>query len=196
MAENEELFAYAAGTVDAPTRQRIERALAEDAGLRARLRWYEAVCDGLIARLPEPQRLPSADEVLARTRSAGRPRGGFFAWLSGAPLKPVAAVAAGVLIAQAAVIGVLTSERLDAPATRSTGTVSGSTVFVVAFAPDTPEAKIRVLLLEAGAVIVDGPRQLGDYRVAVPANRAGFARQLFEESRIVEYVRLEEERKR
>jgi len=65
---------------------------------------------------------------------------------------------------------------------------------VIAFDPDTQEAKIRALLLQAGATIIDGPRQLGDYSVSVPANRAQFAQDLFERSGMVEYVRADESR--
>jgi hypothetical protein len=62
---------------------------------------------------------------------------------------------------------------------------------VVAFDPRASEAAIRALLLQAGATIVDGPKQLGDYRLAVSANGADFARSVLEQSKIVEYVRPE-----
>jgi anti-sigma-K factor RskA len=191
---DDELFSYAAGALDEPARARVEALLDADPELRARLKWYEAVCDGVVqARAPLPA-LPSADQIVARVRGAAAdgPARGFFAWVLGPALRPVAAFAAVVIVIQAAVIGTLLGDRSDTQAVRSTGAQLKAVVFVIAFDPDAPESQIRTLLLKAGATIIDGPRQLGDYRVSVPANRAEFARQLFEESGIAEYVRLQE----
>jgi anti-sigma-K factor RskA len=190
----DELFSYAAGALDEPARSRVEALLDADPELRARLEWYEAVCDGVVQARPPLQGLPSADRIVARVRGSarGRSAGGFLAWLTGPALRPAAAFAAVVVVIQAAVIGTLLGDRSEAPAVRSTGQQAKAVVFVIAFDPDTPESEIRTLLLKAGATIIDGPRQLGDYRVSVPANRAEFARQLFEESGIAEYVRLQE----
>jgi hypothetical protein len=199
------LFAYAAGELDERSRAQVEAMLAADPALRTRLRWYEAVCDGAIASLPEMRNLPSAEEILARIRAAAR-RGApqaakkglgehvaeFFAWLAGPALRPAAAFAAALIVAQAAVIAMLATDRPETPIVRSMGAETGkSLMFVIAFEPDTQESRVRALLLEAGATIVDGPRQLGDYRITVPANRAQFAKELFERSEIVEYVREE-----
>ena len=188
----DELFSYAAGALDEPARARVEALLDADPELRARLKWYEAVCDGVVQARPPMQALPSADQIVARVRGSarGRSAGGFLAWLAGPALRPAAAFAAVLVVIQAAVIGTLLSERRDTQAVRSTGAQGKVVVFVIAFDPDTPESEIRTLLLRAGATIIDGPRQLGDYRVSVPATRAEFARQLFEESGIAEYVRL------
>jgi len=200
------LFAYAAGELDEPSRTEVEAMLAADPALRKRLAWYEAVCDGAIESLPEMENLPSAAEVLARVRAASRRGGqqagkrglgdrgaGFFAWLAGPGLRPATAFAAVLFFAQATVIAILATERAETPLVRSIGTgMSKPAHFVIAFDPAAPESKIRALLLEAGATIVAGPMQLGDYRVSVPANRAQFAQDLFEHSTIVEYLRAEE----
>lgn len=187
------LFSYAAGTLDEPARLRVEALLEADPELRARLKWYEAVCDGVVGAQPPLQALPSADQIVARVRGAARPRSaGFLAWLAGPALKPAAAFAAVVVVIQAAVIGTLLGERRETQAVRSAVPQGEAVVFVIAFDPDTTESQIRTLLLKAGATIIDGPRQLGDYRISVPANRAQFAKQLFEESGIAEYVRVQE----
>jgi anti-sigma-K factor RskA len=187
------LFSYAAGTLDEPERMRVEALLDADPELRARLKWYEAVCDGVVGAQPPLQALPSADQIVARVRGAARPgSAGFFAWLTGPALKPAAAFAAVVVVIQAAVIGTLLGDGRETQATRSGAQQGQAVVFVIAFDPDTTESQIRTLLLKAGATIIDGPRQLGDYRVSVPANRAQFAKQLFEESGIAEYVRVQE----
>jgi anti-sigma factor RsiW len=185
------LFAYAAGALDPAGRARVEAMLAADPRLRQRLAWYAAVCDGVTDALPPLANLPAADEIVARIRGGAR-KPGFFAWLAGPALRPVAAFAALLIVVQGAIIGMLAGERAEMQAVRSVALPAKTVVLVVAFDPDTPESEIRALLLKAGATIVDGPRQLGDYRIAVPANRAEFARQLFDESGIVEYVRVQE----
>lgn len=192
------LFAYAAGTLDERERARVEKMLEADPRLRGELAWYAAVCDRVTDALPQLERLPSADDIVARidkkTRgsSGARGGGGFFAWLAGPALKPAAALAALLIVVQGAILGMLAGERAQPQTVRSAAPAGKSVVFVVAFDPDTPESEIRALLLKAGATIVDGPRQLGDYRISVPANRAEYARQLFEESGITEYVRVQE----
>jgi hypothetical protein len=191
MAElDEQLFAYAAGELDAAERARIEALVASDERLRSRLAWYEAVCDGVVRTLPSLDDLPSADDVLARYRGERRGRG-FFAWLAGSALRPAVAVAAVLIVAQAALIAWLALERPQQEPVRTAGPGMPSAVLVVAFDPQASEGAIRALLLQAGARIVDGPQQLGEYRLAVPANRADFAQSLLAQSKIVEYVRQE-----
>jgi hypothetical protein len=180
----------------------VEAALDADPELRRRLRWYEAVCDGMVARLPQAPSLPSADVIIAIARAAKAPHSstpaprGFFAWLARPALRPAAALAALLIVAQAAIIAGLVGERAGEEPTRSLSSgpqaPNGAVVFVVAFDPQATEAAIRTLLLKAGGTIIDGPRQLGDYRISVPANRAGYAKSLFEESGIAEYVRAED----
>jgi len=194
----EQLFAYAAGTLDAAARARVEAALDADPELRRRLRCYEAVCDGMVRRLPEAPSLPSADVIVAIARAAKAPQSskpmpqGFFAWLAGPALRPAAALAALLIVAQAAVITGMVGERAEQEPTRALAPGENAVVFVVALDPAATEADIRALLLKAGGTIIDGPRQLGDYRISVPANRADYAKSLFEESGIAEYVRAED----
>lgn len=187
---DDELFAYAAGGLDAAARERVEALLKAEPAMRAKLAWYEAVCDGVVHAQPALDRLPSADEVVERIRGRAAKRG-FFDWLAGPALKPAAALAALLVIAQGAVITMLAVERGDAARTRTAAAAPGTVFLVVAFDPQASEAAIRALLLQAGATIVAGPKQLGEYRLAVGANRAQFARSLLEQSKIVEYVRPE-----
>ena len=187
---DDELFAYAAGELDSAARALLAERVASDAALRARLAWYRAVCDATVDTLPPLDGLPSADAVVQRLRS-GSGRGGFFAWLGGRALKPVATLAALAIAGQAVIIAMLALERSETAAMRSSGAPQGSVVLVVAFDPETREAAMRALLLEAGATIIRGPRQLGEYRIAVPANRVEYARSLLRQSGMVEYVREE-----
>jgi anti-sigma factor RsiW len=187
---DEQLFAYATGELEPAARARVEALLKTEPALRARLAWYEAVCDGLVHTLPALDALPAADEIIKRIRGRTARRG-FFAWLAGPALKPAAALAALLVIMQGAVIAMLALERADTTTVRSTASRAQTVFLVVAFDPQASEAAIRALLLQARATIVDGPKQLGEYRLAVSANRAQFARSLLEQSKIVEYVRPE-----
>jgi anti-sigma factor RsiW len=186
---DDELFAYAAGELEPSARAHVEALLRTDAALRARLVWYEAVCEGVVDALSPLDALPTADEIGKRIR--GRAKRGFFAWLAGPALKPAAALVALLVIAQGAVIAMLALERADTAAVRSARPAAQTVFLVVAFDPQASEATIRALLLQAGTTIVDGPKQLGEYRLAISANRAQFARSLLEQSKVVEYVRPE-----
>ena len=189
-AIDEQLFALAAGELERAARARVEELLKTEPALRARLEWYEAVCDGVVHTLPALDALPATDEIIERIRGRTARRG-FFAWLAGTALKPAAALLSLLVIVQGAVIAMLALERADTTAVRSAASGAQTVFLVVAFDPQASEAGIRALLLQAGATIVDGPKQLGEYRLAVSANRGQFARSLLEQSRIVEYVRPE-----
>jgi anti-sigma factor RsiW len=187
---DEQLFAYAAGELELDVRARVEALLRTEPALRARLAWYEAVCDGVVHALPALDALPAADEIIKSIRGRTARRD-FLAWLTGPALQPAAALATLLIVAQGAMIAMLVHERPDTTVVRSAASGARTTFLVVAFDPQASEAAIRALLLQAGATIVDGPKQLGEYRLAVGANRAQFARSLLEQSKIVEYVRPE-----
>lgn len=189
-AINEQIFAYAAGELESAARARVEALLETEPAMRARLAWYEAVCDGVVQTLPTLDALPTADEIIERIRGRTARRG-FFGWLVGPALKPAAALMALLVVAQGAVIALLALERADTPPVRSAVPTAQTVFLVVAFDPQASEAAIRALLLQAGATIVEGPKQLGEYRLAVGANRAQFARSLLEQSKVVEYMRPE-----
>lgn len=187
---NEQIFAYAAGELDSTARARVEALLEAEPALRARLAWYEAVCEGVVQTLPSLDALPTADQIIERVRG-GTARRGLFAWLAGPAIKPAAALMALIIVAQGAMIALLALERADTSPVRSAAPAARTAFLVVAFDPEASEAAIRALLLQAGATIVEGPKQLGEYRLAVDANRAQFARSLLEQSKVVEYVRPE-----
>lgn len=186
----DELFAYAAGALDSRARLGLEARLDADPALRARLAWHEAVCESVIEEMPLLERLPSADAIIERVRGRTTRRG-VFAWLAGPALRPVAAFATALIVIQGALIAVLTTEHNEVAKVRSARPVEKAVVFVVAFNPETKESRLRALLLEAGASIIEGPRQLGEYRLSVPANRAEYAESVLRQSGIVEYVRVE-----
>lgn len=189
---DDELFALAAGELDPVARERVQARIAANPALGARLAWYEAVCDGVTQSLPALQDLPSADEIVARARARPRSREAFFAWLAGPALRPAFALAAALIVGQGVIIGLLALQRDDTAGVRSVAPAAEAVVLVVAFDPQATEGAIRELILRAGARIIDGPKQLGEYRLAIPANRAAFAQSLLAQSKLVEYVRREE----
>ena len=186
----EQLFAYAAGDLDAAQRAEVEELMRADPSIRQRMVWYEALCHAVTETLPDAQTLPSAESVIARARGVSARRG-LLGWLGGRALGPVAIVATLLIVGQGAVITTLMLERQDAAQVRSAAVPRDSSVLVVAFDPEAREVAIRSLLIYAGAVIISGPKQLGEYRIAVPANRVAFAISALQQSGIVEYVRPE-----
>jgi hypothetical protein len=66
---------------------------------------------------------------------------------------------------------------------------AGVDVLKVNFKDETPEHELRLLLISAGATIIQGPGQLGDYVLSVPAERAAAARQELAASKWVNSIR-------
>ncbi|MGP9822055.1 hypothetical protein ACTZWW_18705 [Salinarimonas sp. NSM] len=187
---------YAAGTLDAADRARVERFLADDpeqeAHLAAIVEEREAAM--LLARAAPVPSAGSIDAILARTRreapraapgampSAAAARRGFaarvLAGLSGlldALSPPVrgAAVAALVLVAvaQAGVIGALVggppAEQTYRTATGEGAPAAAQATILVMFAPEATAQEIGDLLAALDARIVDGPQAGGLYALAL-----------------------------
>jgi hypothetical protein len=91
----------------------------------------------------------------------------FSDWLGSLAARPFAPVAAALIVVQGAVIGTLLHrEPADGPEpTRSASTLAARDVLQVRFKQAATEPELRALLYGAGARIVDGPDQLGDYVV-------------------------------
>lgn len=66
--------------------------------------------------------------------------------------------------------------------------LAGHRLLRLNFRDRVSERDMRLLLIRAGAVIVGGPGQLGDYIVAVPASELARARQAFQDSHLTEAV--------
>ncbi len=119
-----------------------------------------------------PLRNPRPNAGRARDGRIGCVRDsiGVVAWL-----EPKLAVAFLVIAVQGAVIGSLALQEDGAQFSeiRSTTppTLPGGPLFRVTFRPDATEHEIRTLLVSAGARIVSGPSQLGDYYIVLPAEQ-------------------------
>jgi len=169
---------YAAGTAAPAERAAVERLLAESPAARAELEWLRAIRRDLPGTLPIAegdlgqarlmQRIAlerAGPKVVELPRRPGRPR-----WFA-----PAFALAASMLLAQAAVIGYLVHER-DAALTPLSGQPpAAGDLLQVAFRPDATERDIRGLLASVDAELVGGPGALGVYTIRVPAGRADAA---------------------
>jgi anti-sigma factor RsiW len=191
--DSRELLAwYASGTLAPEERASVERLLAESPAARAELEWLRALKRDLPATLAIPagdlgqarlmQRIAlerAGPNVVALPRRPERPR-----WFA-----PAFALAASMLLAQAAVIGFLVHER-DASLAPLSGPPPGSgDLLQVTFKPDATERDIRGLLASVEAELVGGPGALGVYTVRVPAGRAdGAAGRLSGRADLVESV--------
>lgn len=169
---------YANGTLAPEARAAVERLLAESPAARAELEWLRALRRDLPATLAIPagdlgearllQRIAverAGPKVVELPRRAERPR-----WFA-----PAFALAASLLVAQAALIGYLVHERDAALAPLSGAPAAGGDLLQVVFKPDAAERDLRALLAANGAELVGGPGALGVYTVRVPAGRADAA---------------------
>jgi anti-sigma factor RsiW len=169
---------YAAGTLAPAERAAVEQLLAESPAARAELEWLRALKRDLPATLAIPpgdlgqarlmQRIAierAGPKVVELPRRPERPR-----WLA-----PAFALAASMLLAQAAVIGYLVHERNAALAPLSGQPPASGELLQVVFKADATERDIRGLLASVDAELVGGPGALGVYTIRVPAGRADAA---------------------
>jgi anti-sigma factor RsiW len=169
---------YAAGTLAPAERAAVEQLLAESPAARAELEWLRALKRDLPATLAIPpgdlgqarlmQRIAierAGPKVVELPRRPERPR-----WLA-----PAFALAASMLLAQAAVIGYLVHERNAALAPLSGQPPASGELLQVVFKADATEQDIRGLLASVDAELVGGPGALGVYTIRVPAGRADAA---------------------
>jgi anti-sigma-K factor RskA len=172
---------YVSGSLDAKTRARVERYMEAHPEVRAHLNLAREELEATVAG-NEAIASPGPD-ALARLRAsiaASAPRRqqeSIFAqlserladWIGGfAPpqLGLVAAVAALVLVLQAAAIGTLVMERVGTPTYQTAGgeTAGEGIELLVGFSEGASMGEISALLKQLGAVVVDGPRA-GLYRL-------------------------------
>jgi hypothetical protein len=138
-------------------------------------------------------------------KPSGSVSGGLFErvwrWFADMNTRPVFAFASLVVLAQAVALGFLMksiNERDQLISEYSTTrAIPGQTrpeapTLQVTFKSAATEQDIRLLLVGVQARIIDGPKQLGDYTIAVPAGKLDQAKATLEDSAIVEFVSLQE----
>ena len=189
LSERDEIEAllpwYVSGKLDAHSRARVERYVKTHPEAKAHMALAREESDATITsneaiRAPGPQaldRLRASIAATPRRRSLGAAFGQlanrFSDWIAGlAPpqLALAAAVAALLVMLQAAAIGALVLERAGAPAYQTAGgeqTTGESIELLVGFADTATMGDIAALLRRLDAVVVDGPRA-GLYRLRLP----------------------------
>lgn len=186
LSERDEIEAllpwYVSGRLDAKSRARVHRYLEANPEVRSHLALAREELEATVAG-NEAIAAPGPD-ALARLRAsvavAVPRRQSWFAevserladWIGGlAPpqLGLAAAVAALVLVLQAAAIGALVMERVSTPTYQTAGgeTAGEGIELLVGFSEDASMGEISALLKQVGAVVVDGPRA-GLYRLRLP----------------------------
>lgn len=134
-------------------------------GLEARLAADRATRAAIASSSIESSRTPTKPGLRERALAA------LEAILGSLTARPLQAIAATLIVAQAITIGVLMQPSRDDTeyaATRGADrtTALPTTVLQVRFKTGTTEAELRELLYRAEARILDGPDQLGDYVIA------------------------------
>jgi anti-sigma-K factor RskA len=189
LSERDEIEAllpwYVTGRLDARERARVERYMREHPEVQAHLALAREESDAAVIAneaIHAPGR-EALDRLLASVAAAPRRQSlgaavgqlgnRFSDWIAGlAPpqLALAAAVAALLVMLQAAAIGALVLERAGAPTYQSAGgeqTTGESFALLVGFADTATMGDIAALLKRLDAVVIDGPRA-GLYRLRLP----------------------------
>lgn len=192
---------YVTGHISQTDREWAEQYLANHPEAWAELDWHRDLMREVVGKAearamqaPEMVGWARVESQLRAARQAAPVRIGerLTAWFSALAARPLAPVAALVIMVQGAVIGTLMQrEPADGvEPTRSASAAVARDVLQVRFKQTTAERDLRALLYGAGARIVDGPDQLGDY-VLEPRRGALAALQAeLERSELVQSVTL------
>lgn len=188
LSERDEIEAllpwYVSGRLDAKSRARVERFMEAHPEVRAHLALAREELDATVAgneaiAPPGPDALARLRASIAMTAPRRRSQSLFAQvserlqdWigeLAPPQLGLAAAVAALVLVLQAAAIGALVMERVATPTYQTAGgeTAGEGIELLVGFAETASIGEISGLLKRVGAVVVDGPRA-GLYRLRLP----------------------------
>lgn len=197
---------YVTGALADDDRRWVEAWLASHPEAQAALDWHRTLAKvvderesaapadvgwaGLASRL-------AADRTPAPRRATPGLGERVYAWWAGIAKAPGFALAALAIAVQTVVIGVLVQR---GPSDSEYATVRGGAaatelLLQVRFRPDATEQDLRVLLNAAGARIVDGPDQLGEYLVAPRAGEVDAVRDALRASGLVANVEPFERRR-
>ena len=192
---------YLTGRLSAERIAWVERYLADHPQARGELEWHRDLMHKVVAQaearaLQAPEMVGWAG-VQAGLRSLRRPATPSLAerlgaWLGSLIARPLAPVAALVIVVQAGVIGALMQGGavVDVEPTRSVASVPARDVLQVRFRQSTAERELRGLLYATGARIVDGPDQLGDYLIEPRGGSLATLQAELERSESVQSVRV------
>ena len=191
LSDDDEIYAllpwYAAGTLSSEDANRVEAALARDPALarslarvdeeriavildnEARPRPSTSALDRLMASIeeeaPRPDRSPASPSFTVR----------LFAAIAAMAPRTIAIgglAAAAVIVAEGGFLANFVAHQTGAPAQYTTASSSGDTgprtTYLVQFEPGASIDAITGVLRDADALIVDGPRAGGIFKVSVP----------------------------
>lgn len=203
---------YVTGKLDTDDRQRVDVALAADAGLRARLELLreeraEAIGANEAIGAPRPidvgkiikaTPVTAVSRIAAAIASARQQMRDLLEAPGGRSLRWAGAIAAAVILAQAVTIGGLLRERAETGYETASGTDAGpaapASLAMVRFADDATAAAISATLGRLSMSIVDGPKPGNLYRVRLGTGvlsdkeRSMAIDRLMAESRVVVFV--------
>lgn len=156
------------GTLDGEERDRVTEAVASDPVFQGEVVALQALRDRMQA---ETEAYSPGEFGLARLMrdiddAPAAPT------QSRKPVLPWAVAAAAVLALAAVLVTGSLAPQPDGPVYEQASGDAGDVGLTVAFRPDAAQGDIAGLLLDSGAIIVDGPSALGLYRVVSPDGTA------------------------
>jgi hypothetical protein len=197
---------YVTGKIGDADRAWVEKVAAAHPEAQAELEWHRRLHEDIHSRYAAIPEDVGLTRLMARVREDAKPAparaswssrlGEFFASLTA---RPAYALGVAVIVAQAGIIGALLSKTAVEPQFADTRAiapqpVADAQVLRVTFKAQATERDMRLLLVQVSGRVVDGPGQLGDYIVAVPAKRLEVAKQEMEQSGLVEAVTVLDKR--
>ena len=188
-ALRENLPLHITGKLSDDERAQLADALAQSKNLAAERGWLESVRDHIKHDTALPDENAGFDKLMARIH--GEQSGKVVSLHASRWQRAMLAVAATVVFAQAAVIGVMfkhqQQESSIAPLSGQTQLVGGATLQVT-FRESATEAEIRAALIGANAEIAGGPSALGIYTIRVASGAREAAVEKLRKSAAVESV--------
>ncbi len=174
---------YAAGTLDAPDRARVDAWLKRDPDLAGQLdivraEQVETLRSNDAVRAPAILTVEQTMAVLQRSIGTSPMKGfvgrirDFFVMPSAGPVRWVAAAAGAVMLVQAGAVGYLVSQRQGEVYQTASGGQSApqpGSYALVRFADTATAASISAALTDLDMSVVDGPRQGGLFRIRIGA---------------------------
>ncbi len=192
---------YVTGRISQADREWVDQYLAAHPEARAELDWHRDLMKEVVgkaeARAMQVPEMVGWARVEAQLRAVRKARPlswseRFNGWLAGFSARQLVPLAALVIVVQGAFIGTLLQQAPadDAEPTRSASAVVARDVLQVRFKQATAERELRALLYGAGARIVDGPDQLGDYVIEPRRGALAALQAELERSELVQSVTL------
>jgi anti-sigma factor RsiW len=186
---------YVNGTLSADDRRWMDEFIAAHPTARAELEFFRAL------RLDIQESAPKVPATIGLAKTMQLIRGDQPTWserisafLSSFGMRPAMALTLAVVAVQA---GVIMNMLIKQPGEEESYIRSGTTVPVtegpvlkVSFAADAKEADIRFALIGIQGSIADGPSQLGDYYIRVPAGTEQTAAGTLRASAVVQAVEI------